>query len=79
MWLRIENFNMYNGVSPKNLIFRGEGATKNQYIQGELPQKGGFGHFANLWRDTSKRGGGVFEEEGEFKGSYPNEDYVIFC
>ena len=27
----------------------------------ELPQKGGFRHFTNLWRDTSKRGSGVFE------------------
>ena len=53
------------------------GFTRNQYILGELPQKGGFRHFTNLWRDTSKRGSGVFE--GEFKGSYPNEDYMIFC
>ena len=41
MRLRIENFNMYYGGSPKNLTFRGEGGHKKPVYIGGIASKRG--------------------------------------
>ena len=41
MRLRIENFNMYYGGSPKNLIFRDEGVHKKPVYIGGIASKRG--------------------------------------
>ena len=60
MWLRIENFNMYYGVSPKNLIFRGEGGHKKLVYIGGIASKREVWTFCKFMEGYVKKRGGCF-------------------